>query len=229
MRVKRGRRERTRGGAAGPRIAPVLGLCLLCAVACGTTARESRQPDAHGPTQDPAHAERAVLEALEHLRGGDAATAGEMLAEVSDGKGTPELSEKAGFYSLIACLMQMEDAAALATCRDLAREYVEGHPRSPYEKSASRILELLDAQLERQRRQAGEIGRMRRRLGEQAQTIERLEYQIKKLEEIQQETERQRELLELDGPGRRPPSDEPPDGLPAPGEGAEGNGERSGG
>ena len=77
------------------------------------------------------------------------------------------------------------------------RAYSLKYPGGPCQRNAERIVEILDAQIERFRRESEKARQLARRLEAQEKEIETLKFQIQELEKIHEETESMPKALEL--------------------------------
>lgn len=107
------------------------------------------------------------------------------------------LCPRAYFYLGLVDLLEMRSPADLEKHRDYMRAYGQKYPAGPCRTNAERIAELLNAQIERFKRESEKAKKLHRRLDDQAKEIETLKFQIQELERIQRETERIPETLEL--------------------------------
>lgn len=107
------------------------------------------------------------------------------------------LCPRAYFYLGLVELLEMKSPAELEKHRDFMRAYSLKYPGGPCQRNAERIAELLDAQIERFRRESEKARQLVRRLEAQEKEIETLKFQIQELERIHQETERMPEALDL--------------------------------
>jgi len=107
------------------------------------------------------------------------------------------LCSRAYFYLGLVELLEMTSPAELEKHRDYMRAYTLKYPGGPCQRNAERIVEILDAQIERFRRESEKARQLARRLEAREKEIETLKFQIQELEKIHEETERMPKALEL--------------------------------
>lgn len=145
----------------------------------------------------------AALEAARYHHGlmlleeGKWKEAREILGDLLQSQGACALCPRVYFYLGLVDLLEMESPAELEKHRDYMRAYGRKYPAGPCLKNAERIADLLDAQIERLRRESEKAKKLHRRLEIQEKEIETLKFQIQELERIHKETDKMPEALEL--------------------------------
>lgn len=170
--------------------------------ACNLVPRAPERADVVGPEQK-TRMDEAALEAavFQHgrmlLEEGKWEEAREIFERLLQSPEPCPLCSRAYFSLGLVELLEMKSPAELEKHRDYMRAYSLKYPGGPCRRNAERIAELLDAEIERFRRESEKGRQLHRRLEAREKEIETLKFQIQELERIHEETEKMPGPLDL--------------------------------